>query len=1110
MGLDNKKFELGDVNYPIAFTTAPSNDKSLVTWKSSDEKVATVSDAGVITFKRAGKTVISAWFKDTKLGEYNIFISGVVIFAIEDKEQTTANPDIEVQEGGKQQLNAVCFGDAMPQGTAPDYKWTARQPAVATVNSKGGPSGEVTGKSTGETTVTVTVSANGKNYQATCTVRVIPNTSANVYGSVPAGGAFCLGKIISSGGEKPDDGTTEVATSLMDSCEKMLGSGEHDLQYITNMSVPTSQGILYYGYRSAADTGMGVGISEIYYVDPPTGASRSLEDVWFVPKPGFGDTATISYTGYDQSGMSYNGGIKLRVTSAEDVSYTASVGEEVFFAADDFNTVCQSKLGRALQYVAFELPAETRGKLVYNIGSGNGFTEDVKSGQAFYRDRSYYLDNVSFIPAEDFSGVVKIKYRAVDISGGSFTGAATITVSGGGSGGETDTADINYATPEETPIKFRRSDFEKSSMDATKSNLDYVRFTLPDSTKGVLKYTNTDKTSFSTNVLENLRYYASVSSGETTSKPKLENVSFEPAQGFSGTAYIDFEGYGLNGYRFTGTIRILVDNESGGGVINYTSENGRAVNFNPADFNEKCVEINNEVLRYVIFDLPESGQGTLYSYYNSKTGTGTKVGDNDNTKFYRSKDSAGTGVTASHVISDAWFVPKRGYNGDIMLTFHGETMHSTEINGTVHIYVSGNNERSIYYNVIKGGVVTFKSSDFNAVSRAYTGESLDYVNFTTPKKGSLIYDYDWDKDKAASNVSSSTPYYYSPTGSRKDLGKVSFKAPENAGTYSVSYKGRTEKSNFDGTVYIRVVEPVADPIVYAGTMEPTVMFASDFENACSKLMGRELSRVVFNTLPDGGTVGRIYRDYTSPSTHGAAVNTGEAYYADSEQVPALDKLTFIPKAEHGGRVTLSYTGYDSSDRSFTGSVYIDVSNRSTSDKFTDMTYHAWAAPSVDFLTHFGIVTGMNDHEYAPTRSITRAEYIVMLCRSFRLNTGGQPTFPDVSPNSYYAWAIATAEKLGITPNNGGNFYPETPITRQDSMVFTQRAMRAAGQSAPDGDGGSLINFADGGQVSDYARGAVSMMVDMGMVVGDTDNKLNPLNYISRAEMAIFIHRVLTR
>ena len=77
------------------------------------------------------------------------------------------------------------------------------------------------------------------------------------------------------------------------------------------------------------------------------------------------------------------------------------------------------------------------------------------------------------------------------------------------------------------------------------------------------------------------------------------------------------------------------------------------------------------------------------------------------------------------------------------------------------------------------------------------------------------------------------------------------------------------------------------------------------------------------------------------------------------------------------------------------------------------------------------------------------------------------------------------------------------------MVLVQRTMRAAGMSAPDGSEDYLWQFADGGSVSGYAKGGVAMMIQMGLVNG-SDNRLNPHGSISRAEMAVLMHRVLTK
>jgi len=74
----------------------------------------------------------------------------------------------------------------------------------------------------------------------------------------------------------------------------------------------------------------------------------------------------------------------------------------------------------------------------------------------------------------------------------------------------------------------------------------------------------------------------------------------------------------------------------------------------------------------------------------------------------------------------------------------------------------------------------------------------------------------------------------------------------------------------------------------------------------------------------------------------------------------------------------------------------------------------------------------------------------------------------------------------------------------------KRAIEAAGQSVPVADAGLLSSYADGYQVSAFARPSVAALVQMGAVRGNSAYRLNPGAAISRAEMAVILHRVLTR
>ena len=80
----------------------------------------------------------------------------------------------------------------------------------------------------------------------------------------------------------------------------------------------------------------------------------------------------------------------------------------------------------------------------------------------------------------------------------------------------------------------------------------------------------------------------------------------------------------------------------------------------------------------------------------------------------------------------------------------------------------------------------------------------------------------------------------------------------------------------------------------------------------------------------------------------------------------------------------------------------------------------------------------------------------------------------------------------------------------DKLSGAHQALEQQRQSLPAADTGILSSYADGGQVSAFARSSVAAMVQAGAVRGNSASRLNPGAAISRAEMAVILHRVLAR
>jgi hypothetical protein len=354
-------------------------------------------------------------------------------------------------------------------------------------------------------------------------------------------------------------------------------------------------------------------------------------------------------------------------------------------------------------------------------------------------------------------------------------------------------------------------------------------------------------------------------------------------------------------------------------------------------------------------------------------------------------------------------------------------------------------------------------------------------------------------------VSASTSYYRTGSSGRL-LDDVSFVAASSySGTVEIDYTGYSSSGgSFDGVVAIRVSEPVISAVEYSGSSLPIVWSAEDFNRVCSGKTGRTLSYITFSELP-AQSCGQLYLNYTGPG-YSSKVSTGTQYYYSGS--PAINQVVFVPKAGYQGYFSLSYRGTDTSGESYTGTINVTVTPSTISRYFSDMGQYNWAVPHVEFLYQIGAVSGTSSSQYSPGQPIRRCDFVLLLYNIFQFQPTGYNTFSDVPNDAYYTQAVETAQSLGIISGAGGQFNPQQNLTRQDAMVMLYRAMQIKGQTFSISQS-NLNTFTDGGQISSYARDAVSAMLQLGVVSGDNAGRFNPTNSLTRAEVAVILHQVLT-
>ena len=167
--------------------------------------------------------------------------------------------------------------------------------------------------------------------------------------------------------------------------------------------------------------------------------------------------------------------------------------------------------------------------------------------------------------------------------------------------------------------------------------------------------------------------------------------------------------------------------------------------------------------------------------------------------------------------------------------------------------------------------------------------------------------------------------------------------------------------------------------------------------------------------------------------------------------------------------------------------------------------HHWATDAVEFVAARELFNGTGGGKFTPQGDMTRGMLVTVL---YRLNyepeaAGGD--FADVDATAYYADAVAWAEEAGVVSGYGnGVFGSNDKVTREQIVTILYRY--AEKNSYLTEYTGTLTGYEDVGNVSDYAKDAMSWAVNTGLVKGMDDSHLAPKNNATRAEVATILMR----
>ncbi|MPM28888.1 hypothetical protein SDC9_75425 [bioreactor metagenome] len=313
---------------------------------------------------------------------------------------------------------------------------------------------------------------------------------------------------------------------------------------------------------------------------------------------------------------------------------------------------------------------------------------------------------------------------------------------------------------------------------------------------------------------------------------------------------------------------------------------------------------------------------------------------------------------------------------------------------------------------------------------------------------------------------------------------------------AVSAQLGTDVSLSDITVTVEIAEPSADTVTVVENAAEDggfsiVVPAVDFTISCT-YHGQTVEVSSFNAyvermiaIPEGVDPAKI--------TTGVVVKPDGTTYHVPTQVVEID-----------GK-------YYAKINSLTNSTYTVVWHPI---EFTDVAGH-WAKNAINNMGSRMVVNGDENGNYNPNNDMTRAEFAATIVRALGLAPGtGENSFGDVASSAWYCGYVQTATHYGIIKGyDNGNFGPSDIITREQAMTMLARAMKLTGLDVivTDGDVSALLGaYTDGATASAYAEGSIALCLKTSITSGTSTTTISPKEYITRAEVAVMVQRLLQK
>lgn len=170
------------------------------------------------------------------------------------------------------------------------------------------------------------------------------------------------------------------------------------------------------------------------------------------------------------------------------------------------------------------------------------------------------------------------------------------------------------------------------------------------------------------------------------------------------------------------------------------------------------------------------------------------------------------------------------------------------------------------------------------------------------------------------------------------------------------------------------------------------------------------------------------------------------------------------------------------------------------NKFIDISGHYGEKDIVYFLNK-EYINGYEDATFRPNQSITRAEFIKIVNKTFGFKDKGTEKFVDVKDSDWFSNDVKIAIKAGYISTKHSKFRPNKPITREEVAKIIADITKCR-----DNNFDKLNGYKDKSQVDNWAKSSVEGVIEKGYM-GKDGKYFRLKSNITRAEAIVTLNRV---